>query len=135
MGAGGCRTEDMLARGVGVAEPESVPRGSVEAWLRGVGSMTFVRLGSGDEGRDGGSWVGRGVSDIAACARIEARDVVSRGGEQVMGLGRVFWWGRWRRVQERLSLAGWRASLFPPWSSFSSFSSCLFLHVFVSPSS
>lgn len=84
MGAGGCRTEDMLARGVGVAEPESVPRGSVEAWLRGVGSMTFVRLGSGDEGRDGGSWGGRGVSDIAGCARIETHDVVWRGGEQVM---------------------------------------------------
>jgi hypothetical protein len=52
------------AKGVGVAAPESVPRGRVEAWERGVGSMTFVRLGRGDDGRDGGSWIGMGVSDI-----------------------------------------------------------------------
>jgi hypothetical protein len=54
----------VAARGVGVAAPESVPRGKVEAWERGVGSMTLVRFGRGDEGREGGSWVGRGVFDI-----------------------------------------------------------------------
>jgi hypothetical protein len=54
----------VAAKGVGVAAPESVPRGRVEAWERGVGSMTFVRFGRGDEGRDGGSWTGTGVSDI-----------------------------------------------------------------------
>lgn len=47
----------VLASGVGVAVPESAPRGSVEADVRGEGSMIFVRLGSGDEGREGGSWV------------------------------------------------------------------------------
>ena len=51
----------MLARGVGVARPESVLRGSVEGCVRGVGSITFVRLGSGLEGSEGGSWSGAGV--------------------------------------------------------------------------
>ena len=71
MGAGGCRLPlvgiVLLARGVGVAKPESVPRGRVEVVLRGVGSITFVRLGRGDEGSEGGSWAGRGVSDIVYC--------------------------------------------------------------------
>lgn len=64
MGAGGCRTDDMFARGVGVARPESVPRGRVEGWVRGEGEITFVRLGRGEEGRLGGEWGGKGVSDI-----------------------------------------------------------------------
>lgn len=51
----------MLASGVGVARPESVLRGSVDDWSRGVGSMTLVRLGRGLEGREGGSWSGAGV--------------------------------------------------------------------------
>lgn len=46
---------EMLARGVGVAVPESVPRGKVEVVVRGVGSIIRVRLGSGELGRDGGS--------------------------------------------------------------------------------
>lgn len=50
MGAGGC--SGMV--GVGDAMPEG--------WLRGEGSITFVRFGSGDEGSEGGSWVGAGVS-------------------------------------------------------------------------
>ena len=64
MGAGGCRTDDMFARGVGVASPESVPRGRVVGWVRGEGEITFVRLGRGEEGRLGGEWGGKGVSDI-----------------------------------------------------------------------
>jgi hypothetical protein len=63
-----------------VAAPESVPRGRVEAWERGVGSMTFVRLGRGDDGRDGGSWIGMGVSDIFFLRRVGS-SVVWRGGE------------------------------------------------------
>lgn len=54
----------MAARGVGVAGPESVLRGSVDVVLRGVGSRTLVRLGRGDEGREGGSWAGAGVWDM-----------------------------------------------------------------------
>jgi hypothetical protein len=56
-----CVGAAMLASGVGVARPESVPRGSVDGCVRGVGSITFVRLGSGLEGSDGGSWSGAGV--------------------------------------------------------------------------
>lgn len=61
-GAGGC-SADMaeLASGVGVAAPLSVVRGRVEVGSSGAGSITFVRLGRGDAGRDGGSWVGAGV--------------------------------------------------------------------------
>lgn len=76
--------------------------------------MTFVRLGSGDDGRDGGSWGGRGVSDIACGARVEARGVVWRGGERAADSDAFFWWGRGRRVQERVSLASWRGPMFPP---------------------
>lgn len=66
----------VLARGVGVAAPESEPRGRVvvsEGWAtKGAGSITFVRLGSGELGSEGGSWVGAGVwvvvsSDILWC--------------------------------------------------------------------
>ena len=86
MGAGGWRLAMLcaLASGVGVAVPESVPRGSVFAWLSGVGSITFVRFGKGELGRDGGSWVGAGV-----CA----------GSDDIFGLLRLkglesCWWGR-----------------------------------------
>ena len=45
-GAGGCKAAIFeLASGVGVAMPESLLRGSVEAWLSGAGSITLVRLG------------------------------------------------------------------------------------------
>jgi hypothetical protein len=44
-----------LERGVGVAVPEAL--------LRDEGSMTFVRLGRGEFGREGGSWVTEGVAD------------------------------------------------------------------------
>lgn len=54
----------MFASGVGVAVPESVPRGRVEAWSRGVVSIMRVRLGSGEDGREGGSWVREGVADM-----------------------------------------------------------------------
>jgi hypothetical protein len=69
MFAGGCRAAmlDVLvrcaARGVGVAAPESGSwRGSVEPWVRGEGSITFVRFGRGEFGREGGSWVVLGVA-------------------------------------------------------------------------
>jgi hypothetical protein len=70
MGAGGCsaaifvalaRLLCAFAKGVGVAVPESVPRWRVDAWESGEGSITFVRLGSGEFGRDGGSCAGAGV--------------------------------------------------------------------------
>lgn len=51
-----------MARGVGVDVPESETRGNVDGWLRVEGSITFVRFGRGEEGREGGSWVGAGVS-------------------------------------------------------------------------
>lgn len=81
MGAGGWRADMLaaLANGVGVAVPESSPRGSVEACVRGDGSMTFVRLGSGELGRDGGSW----VTGVAA----ESADIVGCFG--VFGIGSV----------------------------------------------
>lgn len=63
----------LLARGVGVAVPESLSRawGSVEADVRGEGSMTFVRLGRGEEGSDGGSWVvGVAAGSAIACVGI-----------------------------------------------------------------
>lgn len=45
-----------------MAVPESsVARGRAEGKLRDCGSMTFVRLGSGEAGREGGSWTGAGV--------------------------------------------------------------------------
>ena len=60
---GWCSIEAMFASGVGVAVPLSVPRGSVDGCPKDVGSMTFVRLGRGDAGRDGGSWdMGAGVA-------------------------------------------------------------------------
>ena len=108
MGAGGCSAVGMLAvRGVGVAEPESMALARVEAWLRGVGSMTFVRLGSGDEGSEGGSWGGRGVSDIACGGRLEARGVVSRGGERAMDPDAFF--GGVAATRARARLIGWLA--------------------------
>ena len=62
IGAGGGKAAMWeLASGVGVAVPESLLRGSVEAWSSGAGSMTLVRFGSGELGRDGGSWAGAGV--------------------------------------------------------------------------
>lgn len=72
IGAGGCSAA-MFASGVGVAVPESVPRGSVECWVRGVGSITRVRFGRGEEGREGGSWVGAGVC-------VGSVDIVGFGG-------------------------------------------------------
>lgn len=58
----------MFASGVGVAAPESVPRGRVEADVRGEGSITFVRLGRGEEGSEGGSWVvGVAVGSAIVC--------------------------------------------------------------------
>lgn len=56
MGAGGCKAAMSIAlvSGVGVAVPEAV--------VRGEGSITFVRFGSGEFGSDGGSWVTEGVA-------------------------------------------------------------------------
>lgn len=65
IGAGGCKAA-MFASGVGVAAPESIPRGRVDVWESGVGSMTLVRLGSGELGSEGGSWVGSGVAVSSA---------------------------------------------------------------------
>lgn len=62
----------VFASGVGVAVPESVPRGSVEADVRGEGSIIFVRLGRGEEGREGGSWVvGVAAGSAIVCAGSE----------------------------------------------------------------
>lgn len=78
IGAGGCRAAmcAALANGVGVAVPESSPRGSVEACVRGEGSIILVRFGSGELGRDGGSW-GSGVAaasaDIVRCMQESRR--------------------------------------------------------------
>ena len=52
--------------------PESrPPRGREEVALRGFGSITFVRLGRGEEGREGGSWVWaagvEAVSSVIIC--------------------------------------------------------------------
>jgi hypothetical protein len=58
IGAGGCSAAMLrcvLANGVGVAVPESVPRGRVDACESGEGSITFVRFGRGELGREGGS--------------------------------------------------------------------------------
>jgi hypothetical protein len=46
---------------VGVAAPESMPRGNESGCERGVGSITRVRFGRGEDGREGGSWKGAGV--------------------------------------------------------------------------
>lgn len=74
IGAGACREAmfAMLARGVGVDVPASSPRGSVETLESGVGSITFVRFGRGEEGREGGSWVGWGVdmSSLVDCWKV-----------------------------------------------------------------
>lgn len=61
IGAGGCREAISIAldSGVGVAVPEVV-------LLRGDGSITFVRLGRGELGREGGSWVTEGVATGSA---------------------------------------------------------------------
>jgi hypothetical protein len=76
IGAGGCKAAILvLASGVGVAVPESLLRGSVEAWLSGAGSITLVRFGRGELGREGGSWVGAGVLasfDIVCDVGVEA---------------------------------------------------------------
>lgn len=69
-GAGGWSADMLLASGVGVAAPESLVRGSAEASVSGVGSITFVRFGSGEAGSEGGSWSGAGVLasvDIVGC--------------------------------------------------------------------
>lgn len=70
MFAGGCSAAmfavlwSWAASGVGVAAPESGSweRGSMEACVRGEGSITFVRFGNGELGREGGSWVVLGVA-------------------------------------------------------------------------
>jgi hypothetical protein len=53
---GRCALMVDVARGVGVVAPLSEPRGRAEEVPRGVGSMTLVRLGRGEAGREGGSW-------------------------------------------------------------------------------
>lgn len=55
-----------MANGVGVAVPESEPRGRVDVLESGVGSMTLVRFGSGEEGSEGGSWSGAGVEAVGS---------------------------------------------------------------------
>jgi hypothetical protein len=68
---GACAWSDM--RGVGVAVPESSAeaRGSELVVVSGVGSITFVRFGSGEAGSDGGSWVGAGVeADMVVGFRV-----------------------------------------------------------------
>lgn len=91
----------MLARGVGVAAPESVPRGRFDVCWKGVGSMTFVRLGRGEDGREGGSWTGAGVVmssvDIVGCdvcADVEL--MAGEGGEDEVG-----WETRWSGVTRK----------------------------------
>jgi hypothetical protein len=58
IGAGGCRDamSIVLDSGVGVAVPEVV-------LFSGDGSITFVRFGRGELGREGGSWVTEGVAE------------------------------------------------------------------------
>jgi hypothetical protein len=86
-----------LARGVGVAAPESVC-GSVEAWVSGVGSITFVRFGSGELGREGGSCVGAGVVSIFAVLMWWwIMDYGWGGGEEECLVRRVV--GKQRRVE------------------------------------
>lgn len=90
-GAGGGRAAMVeLARGVGVAVPESLVRGSVEGWSSGAGSMTFVRLGRGELGSDGGSWPGAGV--LASFGILSVVDL------EVEAVRMGFWWGACRRV-------------------------------------
>lgn len=87
----------VFASGVGVAVPESVPRGSVDVLERGVGSITFVRFGRGELGRDGASWVGAGVDvasvDIFGWEEVKVdRRVGCEGGEEGIGhQERVAW--------------------------------------------
>lgn len=64
VGCGVSEPVEAMASGVGVEVPESVPW----RWALGVGKvsrMTFVRLGSGEEGREGGSWSGAGVEAVS----------------------------------------------------------------------
>jgi hypothetical protein len=62
----------MAARGVGVAVPESVPRGSILGCSKGVGEMIFVRFGRGEDGREGGSCVkGAGVAASSSAMLLE----------------------------------------------------------------
>jgi len=78
-------------RGVGVAVPESSADAcGKDCWfVRGVGSITFVRFGRGEAGREGGSWVGAGVEvDILGGSGV--RGFEREGGE--------VWWRTWRRV-------------------------------------
>jgi hypothetical protein len=57
IGAGGCRDAMSIAleSGVGVAV--------LEVLFSGDGSITLVRLGRGELGREGGSWDTDGVAD------------------------------------------------------------------------
>lgn len=77
----------VLARGVGVAAPESVPRGSGADGLKGVGSMTLVRLGKGELGSEGGSWMCAGVwavsSDMVSGGLLEWRPFFGLGSTQL----------------------------------------------------
>lgn len=50
-----------MASGVGVAVPLSVGKGPARA-----ASMTLVRLGRGEAGREGGSWVTEGVAAVSS---------------------------------------------------------------------
>jgi hypothetical protein len=118
IGAGGCRprASDMLvcgmwvlARGVGVEMPESVSRGSVEVLLRGVGSITRVRFGSGELGRDGGSWAGRGVDAGSIICDMWNRIWKWRWEAVKMfgGVRRVAWEQIWRGRNDAFGSQGW----------------------------
>lgn len=43
----------------------------MEGWLSDEGSITFVRFGRGEEGSEGGSWVGAGVADMLGVVVLE----------------------------------------------------------------
>ena len=80
-----------MASGVGVAKPESDAGGMV--------STCFVRLGSGDAGREGGSWVGSGV-DVSE-AMVENSEVGMKAvrGIVYVKIARVArWWDATRHV-------------------------------------
>ena len=51
--------------------PGSEARGRVEGWLSEEGSITFVRFGRGEEGSEGGSWVGAGVAYMLGVVVLE----------------------------------------------------------------
>ena len=65
-----CGSTGVKVKG-GIILPESEARGRVEGWLSVEGSITFVRLGRGEDGREGGSWVGAGVADILGMFGVE----------------------------------------------------------------